>query len=468
MKQNVKQNLNKFFKKAKDFIESDVFVYFTGCCVAFCSMLNIYMVGFCISAISLCLVFFTKIKMRACLPPIIMIVFNLSSQKSTYIGDMSIAKTGNIVIFCILGAGVAAGLVFAFLKKGLKVRLTPNFWGLVCICVALTFGGVFSRIYSPISMLVGLALSVFFLGGILLFGSFITKDDFPYIAKVMMTASLVVCAELLHLYAYNEELRATFDKHFVCLGFGISNSAGIMILVGMPFTLYFMATSKRSAVFCVLLALQTVCVALTFARASLVFAVPLVVAGGVYACFRNKGSGRVQILVFAGAALVVGVTLLIIRWEQFSKAMTFYLEVGFDDRGRKEIWEHGIARFLTSPITGVGIVDKVHQNVYSDDLTKLFILRYHNNVFQFLAVGGIIGIILYVAHNVILALTCCASPKETRSFAMVGVLTIIGNSMLDVMFFYPYTILMYTMLIAFSESDLIAQNELNANLLRRI
>ena len=468
MKENVKEKINKSLKAVKDFIESDFFIYFTGAAVALCSISNLFMVGFCISAISICAVLFTNIKMRACLPPIIMIVFNLSSQRSTYNGDMSIAKTGNIVIFAILGAGVVAGLIYAFIKKGIKVRITPNFWGLVCICVALTFGGVFSPIYSLSSMLVGAALSVFFLGGILLFGSFVKKEDFPYIAKTLITMSLVVCLELLHLYAYNEELRKTFEKGLVQLGFGISNSIGIMILVGMPFTLYYMAVSKRSIVFCLVLVVQTLGIVFTFARASLVIAVPLIIAGGVYACFRNKGRGRYQILIFAAVVAVVGVSFIAAKWEKFSKMMAFYLEVGFDDRGRTEIWEHGIMRFLTSPVTGVGIIDKVTQTVYNDDLTKLFILRYHNNIFQFLVVGGIIGICLYIAHNVILALTCVANPKETRSFAMLGILMIIGNSLLDVMFYYPYTILIYTMLIAFCESDLISQNELNANLLKRI
>ncbi len=472
MKENVKQKLNSAFAvtcaAVKKFMESDGYIFVSGALVALCSILGIFMVGFCISALFICLVLFTKIPMRACLPPIVMIVFNLSSKRSTYFGDMSVAKTGNIVIFCILGAAIIAGLVYAFIKKGLKVRITPNFWGLVCISVALTFGGVFSPIYTPKSMLVGLALSVFFLGGILLFGSFVKKEDFPYIAKTMITMSLVVCIELAHLYIWNDVLRETLGKNYIMLGFGISNSAGIMILIGMPFTLYFMATDKRSVVFCLLLALQTVAIVFTFARASLVLAVPLVIGGGVYACFRNRKWGRYQILIFAAVVAVIGIALVTTHWEKFSQLMAFYIEKGFDDNGRVEIWEHGIKRFLTSPITGVGIVDRVTQNAYNDDLTKLFILRYHNNVFQFLVVGGIIGIALYVAHNVILALTCCASPKETRSFAMLGVLMIVGNSLLDVMFFYPYTILMYTLLIAFSESELISQNELNANLLKSI
>jgi O-antigen ligase len=147
-------------------------------------------------------------------------------------------------------------------------------------------------------------------------------------------------------------------------------------------------------------------------------------------------------LIIAFFALIA----VIILWKKITGILGDYINRGFDDNGRFEMYLHGLKNFLSHPIFGGGF--------YSSYATEhMFIhflpYRYHNTLIQMLATCGIFGFSSYLFHRFQTVKLFISKKKISTLFIALCIGTMLLGSLLDNHFFNIYPAIIYsTMLMA--------------------
>lgn len=275
-----------------------------------------------------------------------------------------------------------------------------------------------------------------------------------YFSASMFMTGVVIAIELLALYLNDPILRETFDKGHVLLGWGISNTIGCMLLLFLPFGLYLVHTSKRALPYLLLCSGVLAAVVFTFSRGSLVFAVPIMVGGLIYSSI--DGKDRKTVLLFSLLVAAAAIAVWIVNSEKILSVIKFYIESGFDDNGRFDLWKDGFDAFKHSPIFGYG---------FNYKYDTLFPGPYymHNTIFQFLYSCGIVGLGCYLYHRGETIFIMVRRLTVDRIFLGVALLALLGNGLIDVSMAHPLSLVFYGAILALAEKDYVwaAENAKN-------
>ncbi len=441
-------NIKGVLKKIEDFVSTEYMMFVLACIVLSCHILSFDILGFALIAMYLVFVFLSNAKITASIPGLMFLLYCLSDGYGvTLVGGGYDAE--NLLVFLplliVLFVSVVMSAVYGIWKRGYKLTISVGFYGVIAMAISFFVGGVFSSDYSALTLLcgimVGLDVCLFFI-----FFNFFKKEiEFDYIAKATIISTIIVMVELLNLCLTQGILEGEISKGQIVLGWGVSNSIAIMIAVGLPFTAYYMATTRYPIFYLFLLAMQTVCVIITLSRATLVLTVPFVVASCVYSLFRSKKIERIKLMVSAFVVIALFLYLVIEQWEFVAEKINFYLEVGFDDRGRLELYETALAGFFDSPLFGSGLTFGM-----GEDFDFVMV---HNTVLQFMMAGGILGLLAVVLHIIITAITSLFKTNEKRIYMVMAVGVLFAHSMLDIVWFLPFCQIYYMLFINYIEKD---------------
>lgn len=264
-----------------------------------------------------------------------------------------------------------------------------------------------------------------------------------YLAFVMFVMGLLVSMEMGMLYIRSEELRTTFEKAYVYLGWAKSNSIAYVLLMPMAFGFYLVHTEKFSLPYFVGVSLMLIAVIFTFSRGSLIIALPMYVAGTIFTCLFAKN----RLPIWIAGAIVAVFAVIVIVWfrERLLRMLNSYIEIGFDNNGRFDMWKEGWECFLRYPIFGEGLMYR-----FGD---RGGFYWFHNTIIHFLATGGFVGVATYLFHRVQTVLMFCKKLSVERMFAGIAVLALLVNGLLDVPMSMQYMLVFYSTILAFCEKD---------------
>lgn len=387
-------------------------------------------------------------------PCVMLAMFAISKQNGAKHGNSPGMLTsvpffvnGGIIVALFLGA-----IIFhiVYYKKYSNFRKkTMLMWGFVALSLGFVTNGFFYKDYNLLNLPYGLSFAVLYYGVYLVFFHLIKwKKGFSmrYLAFTLFAMGLVIAAEIGVLWLQNEELRQTGNKSLVWLGWGLSNAIAYVFMLTMPFAFYLAHTEKFSLPYFLGASAMLVAVIFTFSRGSLVVALPMYVAGTIFSCLfaRNK----LPLWISAGVILAVAVVVMVCYREELYNVLNFYIEHGLNDSGRFALWKEGWEAFLSAPVFGVGMFYRFGEVLNS-------FTWFHNTIIHFLATGGIVGLGSYIFHRVQTAIMYCKKPSVDRLFAGVAILCLLANSMLDVAMSAQNMVIFYSIILAFSEKDLL-------------
>ncbi len=387
-------------------------------------------------------------------PCVMLAMFCISKQNGAK-NDYSSGMLTSVPFFVNAGIIVAlflGALVFhiVYYKKYAAFRKkTMLTWGFVALALGFFTNGFFYKDYNFLNLPYGLSFALLYYGVYIVFFHLIKwKKGFSmrYLAFTLFAMGLVIAAEIGVLWIQSEELRQTSDKNLVWLGWGLSNSIAYVFMLTMPFAFYLAHTEKFSLPYFLGASAMLVAVVFTFSRGSLIVAVPMFVAGTIFSCLFAKN--KLPLWISAGVILALFVVVIVCYREQLYDTLNFYIEQGFNDRGRFSLWKEGWKAFLSAPVFGVGMFYRFGELLNS-------FTWFHNTLIHFLATGGIVGIGTYLFHRVQTVIMYCKKPSVDRLFAGVAILCLLANSMLDVAMSAQNMIMFYGIILAFSEKDLL-------------
>ncbi|MCI8613273.1 MAG: hypothetical protein HFE48_06220 [Clostridia bacterium] len=385
------------------------------------------------------------------LPCAFLILFSVSVKNGAYDSKPGILTSVPFIAnAAVVVAFVLAALIFHIIYykqyRNFKKRtfLTSGF---VALALGFVTNGLFSPEYRFLDLPLGIGFGLLYYGAYILFFHTIKwKKGFSmrYLAFVFFTMGMLISAELGVLYITNEQLRQTFEKNYVWLGWGLSNSIAFVFMLTMPFGFYLTHTEKISLPYFLGTSLMLIAVIFTFSRGSLIVAVPMYVGGTIFVSLFARS--RRLLWIADVVVLALSIVVIVCFREKLLNVLNFYIENGFNDRGRFELWEMGFQAFLDAPVFGAGLMFK-----FGEALRGFYWA--HNTPIHFIATGGIVGIGTYLFHRVRTAVVFFKKPSIDRFFAGIAVLCLLVNSLFDIAMSAPHTIMFYCVILAFSEKD---------------
>ncbi len=437
----------KKMRRISEFFYSPLFVYAVGVISLGLNMLGIDELTYAFLSVagSLSLVFCSD-----ALPAFGVLTF-FTVARSVGNRDFEKFNSASYVVLGIFGALAGLAFLFHLLINFSPRRLRGSRFNLAFIVLAfgLITNGFFFSGYTFKNILDAFKLLVYMAGVYFLLRGCVrsSRDSLRYFAFVCVVHGLTVGAQVCATYFINKPfIESGFSKDKLFFGWGISNTAGEVLFRDMPLCFYLMCTEKKNNwYYFVAASLIVVAQIFTYARASLLFTLPLFCV--CYVLCLIFGKNRKQTLICGGVALVLGIVAFIVMREEFSKMLKFFTDNGFKDRGRFSLWNEGIDFFKQHPVFGVGLRHRFKELFHNYSY-------YHNTLIQFTVAGGVVGIATYLFFR--LHTYALFTQKLTRERLFLGVLTggILCISLLDNFVMYLGSQLFLNFAIVFSEHDL--------------
>ena len=442
-------------------------------CYAFLALISSFVGGevpfFILTAL---IVIFTAVMSRDSKPvivPLVLVVYGMSRvhtpqfpNYSDYMYRTSVLAIIGVSVVLVLAAFVFRMIVYKNIQKFWKIK-TVTKWGLLALGGALILNGVFSQQYVLKNLLLGFILAASFL----FFYIYILNtlewktDTAEYIAHVLTIACFVIALQLFKALLFDGIIQnGAINKHYLNLGWGMSNNVGGMLAMFMPACFYLSYREQnrlKSCLYYVSGFIVIFCVALTLSRTALLMGGVALLAIMILMSLRGQNVRFVRI--FNGALIGCGIVLCLVFREKIFSLFEHYLDKGFDDSERVFIWKSGLQNFISAPIFGVGFYTPIAPDWSYNIGNWLFPDMYHNIFVQMLAACGIIGAAAYLFHFVQAGFLFFKKITIERLFffCVVGILT--AMSMLDNHIFHVFPALIYALLFAVAEQDLLRKRE---------
>jgi len=453
---------NPFFARIDAFFQSAYFPLALAVPILIANIFGLDFVGFgfviaCV--VWICLFCSDTKPVLAC---ILYVVFCVSAQNSPGYGDGKNFYTTLPVLIALgsLGVIAIAALITRLIVSGdwrnvFRKRFLVV--GILVVCAVLLLSGIGSRWYDFDNVwLIG--LEIFSLLGLYLFFSatihYEGEKTLIYFARVCAVALGIITVELVAFYLRYYELGTPLNsawKDKICVGWGVSNVIGELMVMLVPACFYLMQKERHGWAYYLMAIVCTAIMVFTFSRNAILFGAPLALGCAIYSAFFGKNNRRLYLWMSLGVlGLLCLAALVLFVWTDYgTELFRFFINAGTDGRGREAFWARWIEYFKEYPLFGAGLAaDKVTQGHHS-----IFQRLAHNTVIQFLGSCGIVGLLGYLFHRVQTVILYVHKPTLGRSFLGVAVAVFCLMALLDTIFFITYTLMYYVAFLVFTEKD---------------
>ena len=394
------------------------------------------------------------------IPFFVAMYFGTSRANSPIITDEGIYQTpwslalviglAAVAVLCFAARIVLTGEHKKFRFKNMRMSV-----GLLIFGAALALSGAFSPEASLKNLLFGTLQFISFAFIYLYFTVTIDwkKCEIKYIAYVMAAMALLLCFELMWIYATVEDVivDGIINKFVILTGWGIQNNIGGMMTLGLPFC-YYLAVKERHGWVFVVLAELIFCVSLfTLSRTAILVGLGVVAVGSVLTLVLSQK--KLALFIVFGTTAAVALTMYFIFLEELYVLYISIFANGMNLSGREALFVHGLSKYAEYPLFGGGwfMIQDTSLEVYD-----MFVPgRYHNMFVQIYASCGAVGMLAYVFHLQEVVRVTVRKFSPDRLFIAFGILTLIVLSQMDNHFFNIGPGLIYSAMLCFLEGDLI-------------
>ncbi len=384
--------------------------------------------------------------------------------------------------FCILL--LAATLLYRLVERGyLREMLEKRgifFWGIIMLGAAILLGGIFSPSFSLYSTLWSAMIALSFLGGYIFFTSVVahSKDGIEYICKTLVALGYAITGQIaiiaVRLWLCDNLIVNPYEifggveginRSMLVTTWGRATIIGGVLVMPIVACMYLLR-DRRFPLF-TLFSSFVFFAAILFndTRTAIVCGALAILVGVIICCI--KGKNRVKNRIYLGSLVglaIVAVAVFVCAFPDTYRAVVdklmeflrFDMDLGFGElnfeifiSSRLDLWEKGVADFLSAPIFGVGFM----YGTFTPEAASanLFNNMYHNIGIQLLASLGVVGLLMFLIHIKFVVEVLIRNFCGEKLILLMGPALIIVMSLMDNFFFYPNFILIYTAFLACAE-----------------
>ncbi len=345
-----------------------------------------------------------------------------------------------------------AALIFFFMRNKLVsikcLRSLPMLGAFAVLSFAFLMNGACSETWNLSSLGYGLLNIIGFFGVFYIFYIGLRRESavplVKYISYVSALIAAVLVIEVFWLYAFGGVFSGgAVLKEKILFGWGNWNSMGQNLVVLIP-VIFYGAMKNRYPWFYFVIATAAMCAAvLTLSRNALIFSTLFYVLCVIIACFYGNNKRAFRVIAPCGAgAVLVGVALF---WERISEFFSDFINRGFSDSGRFELYKQGIFEFLEAPVFGKGFFGIVTDTF---NFVDFFPQMMHNTPVQLLASMGVVGLLSYIYYRYVTIKLVIVRPSLEKTMLALSALVLVLQSLLDNFIFYVQPMIYYSIALA--------------------
>lgn len=438
-------------------VDSPLFIFFIALCAFFASAFGFELLYYAVCWGFGVYVLLFKKETHALIPLILTFYFSPSIQNNPGRNPQSVYFPGyglEFIVILIATALIAYGYrIYKEVKKGGFKRGMPELsLGFLFVFVAFLSGGAGYEEYTPKTLLYG---SLVVASWALLYFLFYYTVDWNKVPKeyfgwICLGLGLLVSAELLWCYAAGGVVTdGVIYRERIYLGWGHYNNIGCALVMFLPGIFYLAVKREHGYVWLFPAAAVFVCALLSRSRTSIAVAYVLTAICALCVILFSKGKTRwvkrvIILLLFAGF-----VVYSCFNSESFLSLWNSLVHFEEDGLSRIQIYEQGWNLFVSRPIFGTGFYSG---KTFEWTQNPLIIPpRWHNTYIQLLASCGILGLLAYLFHRVQTVWLVLKKPTIEKLFLALGVIGLIGTSILDCHFFNVGPGFIYSVFLVFIE-----------------
>jgi len=369
--------------------------------------------------------------------------FYFSGAMPYLIGVAAFFLVGGLVYFMVRNRKSAARL---------SIKKPSLLWGFLAFSLALALNGAFFPANWLKNIGYGIGIAASFLAVYIFFAIFHprTKENAEHFLFTMAALGICVFAELVILYLTKVEFAGFIPvKNTIMIGWGIWTHIGALLSVCLPCMLYFAHSKKRWLPSMLCAALLFIGIFMTASRGAWLYGGIMLLICLIYLCIsgKNRKKNRILCIALVGVALLAGIFL----FEKILNYVMAFMQVGFSDNGRFELWRTAWSAFLARPVFGVGFFNA---GITLGGFPPIMPYLYHNTVLQMLGSCGAVGFLLYAFHR---AQTVSLLIRKRRSpialFLLFSVAALVLTSLTDEHLFHIYPAFWYAIALFFAEGE---------------
>lgn len=395
-------------------------------------------------------------------------IFVVSTQHSPGYGDNSNYLTQPQHLYPMIVAGVVAfaGIIYRVVKERKNIKSGKSYLAFGIASFTFLIAGVGQQYYLQ-SLLANSIVVACLLGFYVIFVATVKNDGdlFEYIATLLAEVAFVAACQVAFVYVIRYDLFKTTikEKGFsawkgeIITGWGVSNIAGELIAMFLPFAYYKAEKNKHVIFYWTIAIFSSLCIILTLSRTG-------IIAGGVIAIFfciktfvkrkENRKSLALIFLIFllgcvAALAVIVRKTNIdVVAYIEKAFASLGNMDLSKISSGRIVHWKLRLKYFTESPIIGVGFCRRFMEG---NDGQAFYYSRYaHNYIFDAIGSAGIVGILSMIAV-IFLLVRLYIRKYEGRIYMVVFLAANLFIGLLDISYVMPYVLYLFALVTAVTE-----------------
>lgn len=436
--------VNKFF-------HSSLYILLMAAICAFCHEKDLIMIGTAVFTVFLIFSFVFCKDLFVLVPFVVLCTFAISNNTLPNTGFYSSTARKAALILELIAAFAALVFNLTYYKRW-RVLFRRSYLtvSLSLVTAVLLMGGIGSDTFTASGAITAAGLAATMCLPYALFlncGEYDGKNTLRFIAWTSVAAAAVFGYQVLSAYAENMPAIMQNPKPYLHFGCFISNSGAAYILTAIPLTFYLMYSYKYGFALYPVVIAEVYIIMLTYSRASIVVAFPLAILLAVVLMFLRR-RGRVAYCITTGIVFAALIAFLIVFGKYFLEQYKLFSDDGIMDSGRFKIWKLGFESWKSHPLFGLSMwfLRGEGYEYYSFHCTPL----------TYLFCCGTAGLAAYLYHRYkTVRLMFCGKLTVERVFTAVAVLAIIFNALLDVGLSFPMHLIVYSLLLAVMEHDVI-------------
>lgn len=338
------------------------------------------------------------------------------------------------------------------------------------------------------SVLYALYAVLTYLGLYVLFSGAVDRGEglFDYAATLFSGICLLIAIEIFYVYILNSFQPFDFLpenwkqcmrggvftagwKGLLITGWGVSNVAGEMTVMLLPFVFYKLLKTKEVVVYELIALLSMLAGVLSLSRNAVLFGGILFVGFMIYAFIKTdkKLVFGITFAAFIAAAVVVGIILA--KNSSFFAIFKRFIDLITQKRefstGREKLWMVAARYFGENPIFGGGFAKAFYDEAIAFEHAgggNFFQTLFHNFILQAAGSGGIVGLIAlgYFAYRCVRVF--CSGKYENKLYLVCFALAFAGMACFDIIYFIPHSAAFFVFALVIAEKS-ISEGKLKNN-----
>ncbi len=314
-----------------------------------------------------------------CLPSM-MFVFNEYPITTPYYVLLSLSLSAVLLCFCVY-------LIRESRKGTLSFKFDKRSFVILIALLGLTLGGIFSAYFSVKSMI----FAVVIMGSTLVYYLFIKNfskikmSEFLY--KMFLISTIVIIIQLIYCYVASGNPLSVLQNKGARVGIGEINLPATVLAMAIPLMIYKAINSKYDYIYILFAVLTLIFVVMTCCRGALLFAGVFGLLSFIVYFIKTKRKSVPT--AFLGSLVAIALVAVLCFKSQTMALLEHFIEHGFDDSGRFDIWKLGVQYFLDYPVFGVGLQAPTWRYEYT---------MIHCSVIQILACTGVFGTLCFIIY----------------------------------------------------------------------